>query len=77
MTKLIKFVQKKINNLILCLSFVGVIMLMLAVLITWSEFLFRLLVGFSMCFIAFIFFMTAYKIYDFKREVEKHLKIKK
>lgn len=76
MQKLIKLIQKKVNGMILSLMIAGVIMLMLAVLIVWSQFILQLAVGLFIVIIAYMFFFAAYKIWSLKKEIEKHLKIK-
>lgn len=76
MQKLIKLIQKKVNGMILSLIVAGVIMLMLAVLIVWSQFILQLAIGLFIVIIAYMFFFAAYKIWSLKKEIEKHLKIK-
>ena len=76
MKKLIKLIQKKINGLIFSLVFAGVIMLMLAVLIVWSQLMLQLAVGLFIVVLAYMLFFSAYKVWSLKSEIEKHLKIK-
>jgi type IV secretory pathway VirB3-like protein len=76
MQKLIQLIQKKVNGMILSLMIAGVIMLMLAVLIVWSQLILQLAVGMFIVVIAYMFFFAAYKIWALKKEIEKHLKIK-
>jgi type IV secretory pathway VirB3-like protein len=77
MQKLIKLIQKKVNGLIFSLVFAGVVMLMLAVLIVWSQLMLQLAVGLFVVVIAYMLFFAAYKIWSLKKEIEKHLKIRK
>lgn len=75
MKKLIEKIQKKINSVIWSLAISGVVLLMLAVLVVWSQFLLQLAVGLFIVVIAYMFFYAAYKLWSLKREVEKHFKL--
>ncbi len=76
MVKLIKLIQRRVNGLILSLSVSGLIMLMLAVLIVWSELMLQLVVGLFVVVVAYMFFYAAYKIWSLKNDIEKHFKLK-
>ncbi len=75
MKKLIEKIQKKINSVIWSLAISGAVLLMLAVLVVWSQFLLQLAVGLFIVVIAYMFFYAAYKLWSLKREVEKHFKL--
>lgn len=77
MKNLIKLIQKKVNGMILSLVIAGVIMLMLAVLIVWSQLILQLAVGLFIVVIAYMLFYAAYKIWSLKKEIEKHLKLRR
>lgn len=77
MKNLIKLIQKKVNSMIWSLVIAGVIMLMLAVLIVWSQLILQLAVGLFIVVIAYMLFFAAYKIWSLKKEIEKHLKLRK
>ena len=75
MKKLIEKIQKKINSVIWSFVISGVVLLMLAVLVVWSQFLLQLAVGLFIVVIAYMFFYAAYKLWSLKREVEKYFKL--
>jgi hypothetical protein len=75
MKKLIEKIQKKINSVIRSLVISGLVLLMLAVLVVWSQFLLQLAVGLFIVVIAHMFFYAAYKLWSLKREIEKHFKL--
>jgi hypothetical protein len=56
--------------------FTGIILLILSVLIIWTDFVLRLIVGMVVILIAYIFFYLAYKMWALKKEVEKFFKLK-
>ncbi|MFH1427936.1 MAG: hypothetical protein ABIG60_05435 [Patescibacteria group bacterium] len=67
-------VNKKINGLIWTLVSTGVIMLILGVLIVWTDFVLRLLVGLLVIVVAYVFLFAAIKIWGFKKEINKFIK---
>ena len=72
---IIKKVEKKINHLIYGLIGNGIILLLLGILIVWTEFMLRLVVGLIVIVIAYGFFYSAYKIHSIKAEVKKGMKL--
>lgn len=74
MQKFIKNVNKKVNHLIWSLVSAGIILLMLAVLIVWTDFILRLIFGMFVLVIAYALLYGAYKIWAIKRDIEKYLK---
>ena len=64
---------KKVNGIIWTLIANGVILLILAVLIVWTDFMLRLIFGLIAIVIAYVFFYAAYKVHSAKKEVEKYL----
>jgi ABC-type bacteriocin/lantibiotic exporter with double-glycine peptidase domain len=70
-----KQIRKKINGFIFHLVLSGVITLLLGIMIVWTDFLLRLVVGLFIIVIAYSFFYGAYKIWWLKKEVEKHFKL--
>ncbi len=75
MEGLFKKIKHKVNSLIVTLVSTGVIMLILAVLIVWTDLVLRLVIGLLAVVLAYSFFYSAYKIWHFKREIEKHFKL--
>ncbi|MFH1661928.1 MAG: hypothetical protein ABIA02_02435 [Candidatus Falkowbacteria bacterium] len=75
MKNLIKEIKKKVNGIIWTLIGTGIILLMLGVLIVWTDFVLRLVIGLLVIVVAYVFFYLAYKIWNLKKEVEKYFKI--
>ena len=63
---LFKKIEKKINGIIWTFVSTGVILLILAVLVVWTDFMIRLVFGMIILVIAYGFFYGAYKIYEIK-----------
>lgn len=76
MKNLIGIIRSKINKTVLTLVFTGVILLILSVLIIWSDFILRLIIGMVVILIAYVFFYLAYRIWSIKKEFEKYFKLK-
>lgn len=75
MVNLFKEINKKFNGIILSAISTGVILVMLAILIVWTDFLLRLVVGLMVLFIAYIFLYLGFKLWAIKKEIEKHFKL--
>ena len=75
MITLFKEINKKINGLIWSFISTGIILMLLAVLIVWTDFMLRLTVGLLVLVIAYAFIYGGYKIWTVKKEIEKHFKI--
>jgi len=75
MKNLIKQVKKKVNGIVWTLIGTGIILLMLGVLIVWTDFVLRLIIGLLVIVVAYVFFYLSYKIWHLKKEVEKYFKI--
>ncbi len=67
--------KKKINGVIWTLVSTGVILLLLAVLIVWTDFFLRLVMGLLVIIVAYAFFYGAYKLWSLKNDVEKFFKL--
>lgn len=76
MKNLIAFIKKKVNGIIASMIGTGVVLLILAVLIVWTDFVLRLVIGLAVIIAACAFFCGAYRIWTIKKEVEKFLGIK-
>lgn len=70
-------IQKKVNGIIWTLIFNGIVLLLLGVLIVWTDFVLRLVMGLLVIVVAYVFFYGAYKIWALKKDVEKYLKFLK
>jgi len=75
MQSLLKKINHKINGVIFTFTSTGVILLILSVLIVWTDFVLRLTVGLLVIVMAYIFFYSGYRIWSLKREIEKHFKL--
>ncbi len=73
MLDLIKKIEKKTNNLIFVLIGNGFILLVLGVLIIWTDFVLRLTIGIFVLVIAYLFLYMAYKLWAIKADIKKHL----
>ncbi len=75
MHEFIKKIKKKVNGIIFTLITTGIVLLILAVLVVWTDFVLRLVIALFVIVVAYIFFYLAYKIWHLKKAVEKHFKI--
>lgn len=71
-----KNLVQKVDRLVLSLVINGVLLLLLAILTVWSPLVLRLLVGLVIIVMAYLFFLLAYRIWEFKKHLEKFLKMK-
>jgi len=67
-------INKKMNGMIFTLISTGTILLILSILIVWTDFMLRLVVGLIIICIAYVFFYGAYKLWAFKKEIDKFIK---
>ncbi|HTW96967.1 MAG TPA: hypothetical protein VMD74_04910 [Candidatus Methylomirabilis sp.] len=74
MDKISTTMDKKANHLIWVLIINGLILLLLAVLIVWTDFMLRLVMGLMAVVVAVAFFYLAYKIWHFKNLLDKYIK---
>jgi hypothetical protein len=51
----------------------GIILILLAILIIWTDYMLRFLVGVIVLVIAYSFLYAAYKIWTIKEEVKKRI----
>jgi len=75
MVNLFRQINKKINGVIWSLVSTGVILIFLAILIVWTDFMLRLVFGLLVLVIAWVFLYGGYKIWILKKEIEKHFKL--
>jgi hypothetical protein len=74
MDKVSMVVDKKINRLVRVLVINGFILLILAVLIVWTNFMAQLVMGLMAVIIAYVFFYSAYKLSHLKNILDKYIK---
>lgn len=67
--------KKKLNGLIWHLVSTGTVLLFLAILIVWTDFMVRLAAGLFVIVISYTFFYLGYRVWSFKKALEKHFKI--
>lgn len=75
MENLFKRIKAKINGAIIHFTASGLILVMAAVLIVWTDFFLRLVIGLLVIIVAYMFFYLAYKTWWLKREIEKYFKL--
>lgn len=74
MQNLFKTINCRMNGMIIHLTISGVILAMAAVLIVWTDFFLKLVIGLLAVVAAYMFFYLAYKIWWLKRQIDKFLK---
>jgi hypothetical protein len=74
MDKVSTTVNKKIDHLAWVLVANGIILLVLGVLIVWTDFMLRLVMGLIAVIVAYVFLYCAYKLWHFKGQIDKYLK---
>lgn len=67
-------IQEKIESIVMTLGGAGVLLLILGILVTWDNFLARLVLGTFILIVSFMFLYLAFKIVSIKKDVEKFLK---
>ena len=77
MSKIFQTIEKKINGLIWTFTTTGIILVILAVLVVWTDFMLRLTCGLIILVVAYTFIYAGYKLWDFKKIVKESLKLKK
>lgn len=67
-------IDKKIDHFIWILLGNGIFLLILGVLIVWTNFMLRLLMGLITIAIAYVLFYSAYKLFTLKKHLDKIIK---
>lgn len=73
MLTITKKIHHVLNGMMTNFITTGVILLMLGILIVWTDFVLRLVVGFATIVVAYMFFYGAYKIREIKKEMDKFI----
>jgi len=73
MKNLFTSIDKQFNGFIVNLVIAAVLLLVFSVLIVWSDFVLRLVIGLSFLIAAWIAFYTAYKLYALKRKIKEFI----
>lgn len=74
MELLFKKINHKINSLIWSLFSSGLLLLLMAILIVWTDFLLRIICSLITLVIAYIFLVSAYKLWHLKKDITSHFK---
>ena len=72
--KISSLLDKKIKHLVLILVGNGIFLLILGVLIVWTDFMLRLVMGLVVIMIAYVFLYGAYKAWSLKKILDKYIK---
>jgi len=70
MKNLFTSIDKQFNGFVANLLIAGILLLLLSVLIVWSDFVLRLVIGLAFLIAAWIAFYTAYKLYALKKKIK-------
>jgi len=71
MMNLIKSVKKKVRGIIFSLSFTGILLLVLGILIIVNDLIFRILIALFIFIVAYTFLFGAYRLWSIKKEFDK------
>ena len=74
MKNFISVVDKKMNGLAWSFLINGFIIMLLAILIVWCDWILEIIIGVFLVIVSFSFISIAYKIFSFKAELKKNLK---
>ena len=75
MIHFVKAIHKKIDGLIWSFLSTGIILVMLSILIVWTDFMLRLVIGLLVLVIAYAFLYTGFRLMALKKEIDKYLKM--
>lgn len=75
MMNLFREINRRINGLIWSLLGTGIILLLLGVLVAWTDFVLRLVFALIVITVSYVFIYGAYKLWSIKKEIERHFKI--
>ncbi|MFA5318445.1 MAG: hypothetical protein WC323_03160 [Patescibacteria group bacterium] len=70
MKNLFTSIDKQFNGFVANLLIAGILLLFLSVLIVWSDFVLRLVIGLAFLIAAWIAFYAAYKLYYLKKKIK-------
>jgi hypothetical protein len=74
MLNLFKKMNQKFNGFIWTLVSTGILLLILGVLMVWTNFMVKLVMGIITIVIAYVFFYAAIKLYYLRKDIEDHFK---
>lgn len=67
-------IRKKVNHMVIALIIGGFFLLFLGVLIVWSDFMVKLVLGVFVLAVSYFFFYGAHKLHSIKKDIEKIIK---
>ena len=67
-------IDRKLSHMIRVLVFNGIVLLLLSILIVWTDFMVELVIGLVVISIAYVFLFGAYKLHRLKKHIDKYLK---
>lgn len=68
-------IKHKVNGMIWTMGSTGIILLILGILIVWTDFMLRLTLGLFVLVIGYTFLYLTYKLWHVKKEIERHFKL--
>ncbi len=74
MENVIKTINKKVKQIIISLTVVGILLLILSFLTVWTEFMAKLVMGMVILLMAYVFLSTAYRLWQIQqnfKDIEK------
>jgi hypothetical protein len=74
MKHILNLLEKRVNGVVITLIINGVILLLLGILIIWTDFMLRYVVGVMIFVVSYAFFFGAYRLWVIKDDVIKWIK---
>lgn len=68
-------IEKKVNSIAWSLASTGIVLMMLSVLIVWTNFVLRVVMGTVVFVVAIAFLHGSYKLWHLKKDIKNHFKI--
>jgi len=72
---LFREINRRINGIVWSLLGTGIILLLLGVLVAWTDFVLRLVFALIVLTVSYVFIYSSYKLWAIKKEIEKHFKL--
>ena len=77
MENAIKVINKKIKQIVIGLTVVGILLLILSFLTVWTTFMAKLVMGMVILLMAYVFLSTAYRLWQIQQNFKNMGKGKK
>ncbi len=74
MENVIKAINKKVKQIIISLTVVGILLLILSFLTVWTEFMAKLVMGMVILLMAYVFLSTAYRLWQIQQNFKDIVK---